>query len=287
MVPLHGNENDKQNNDNDDDIDQHVIAHGTTGDDIDQNVDQGADHLPDYPINHDTGSDMDHDVDHDMDHDTDNDIKHEVDHNSGNDTDHDLDDNDTHNTVDHDTDHDTINDTDHVIDHDLDDNNTHNTVGYDTDHNTINGTKIEPDHGFDNGDGDKQDDEQDMPYNATGSKNKSGLTVMLKDDKNFCIFLPSSPGNRDENNGKNDPSAISDSEKSARVFCSSKTSQHAVPGGKPMPKGFIKSATFASNPSRHFVQVTGSIDRDAYALSPKDGGGQVQFFNRFSHSSCH
>ncbi|KAI7884904.1 hypothetical protein K492DRAFT_124536 [Lichtheimia hyalospora FSU 10163] len=147
-------------------------------------------------------------------------------------------------------------------------------VDHDTDHNTINGTKTEPDHDSDNGDDDKQDDEQDIPYNATGSKNKSGLTVMLKDDKNFCIFLPSSPGNRDENNGKNDPSAISDSEKSARVFCSSKTSQHAVPGGKPMPKGFIKSATFASDPSRHFVQVTGSIDRDAYALSPKDGGGQ-------------
>lgn len=292
MVPLHGNDNDKQNHGND--SDQHTINHDTTtGDDSKQDVDhQGAHHRFDFPIDHNTGSDMDHGVDHDIDHNTDYDFGHDIDHDTDNDSDKDDDNDDDHET-DNDSDKDDDNDDDNDIDHDsddtmehaVDDNNDHSTADHNINHDTFNDTTSEIDHDLDD---DKQDDdEDDIPSNTTISKNKSGLTVMLQDDKNFCLFLPSSPGNRDENNGKNDPSAISDSEKSARVFCTSKSSQHAVPGGKPMPKGFIKSATFASDRSRDFVQVTGSIDRDAYALSPKDGGGQVQISVVHSHSSRH
>lgn len=277
MVPLHGND------DNDDsDAKQHVINHdtATTGDEIKQDADQDADHSSDNSINHDIGNGMEHGVDHDMDHDSDYNLDTDTDnglnHTTGHDSEDDDDDDDDDNDMNHDIDH---NAKDGDIDHDTgDDNNDHSITDHDIHHHPFNGTT----------DPDQQDDDDDhIPANTTISKNKSGLTVMLKDDKNFCIFLPSSPGNRDENNGKNDPSAISDSEKSARVFCTSKSSQHAVPGGKSMPKGFIKSAKFASDKSRQFVQVTGSIDRDAYALSPKDGGGQVQISIAFSHSSCH
>lgn len=274
MVPLHGND------DNDDsDADQHVINHdtATTGDEIKQDADQDVDHSSDNSINHDIGNGMEHGVDHDMDHDSDYNLDTDTDNGLNHDIGHDSEDNDSDNDMNHDIDHNAKNGD---IDHDTgDDNNDHSITDHDIHHHTFNGTS-ETDH-------DQQDDDDHIPANTTISKNKSGLTVMLKDDKNFCIFLPSSPGNRDENNGKNDPSAISDSEKSARVFCTSKSSQHAVPGGKPMPKGFIKSAKFASDKSRQFVQVTGSIDRDAYALSPKDGGGQVQISIAFSHSSCH
>lgn len=102
---------------------------------------------------------------------------------------------------------------------------------------------------------------------------KDGLTVAVETDDNFCLMLPLSPGNRDDNGGEDDPSAIADSEKSARAFCTNENVN--VPGASTLPPGFITSAHFAQDLQKGFVQVRGSIDRDAYSLSSSDSGGQV------------
>ncbi|KAL1936005.1 hypothetical protein VTP01DRAFT_139 [Rhizomucor pusillus] len=101
---------------------------------------------------------------------------------------------------------------------------------------------------------------------------KDGLTVAVETDNNFCLMLPLSPGNRDDNGGEDDPSAIADSEKSARAFCTNENVN--VPGASTLPPGFITSAHFAQDLQKGFVQVRGSIDRDAYSLSSSDSGGQ-------------
>ncbi|KAI9265200.1 hypothetical protein BDA99DRAFT_44893 [Phascolomyces articulosus] len=88
---------------------------------------------------------------------------------------------------------------------------------------------------------------------------QDGLTVTLESKSEFCLLLPSDPGNHN----------IGESEKSARAFC---TSEGLAPGAKMMPEGFIQSADFKSTSS--YVQVTGTIDNAAYQLSDQDGGGQ-------------
>ncbi|KAI8149952.1 hypothetical protein BJV82DRAFT_585305 [Fennellomyces sp. T-0311] len=98
---------------------------------------------------------------------------------------------------------------------------------------------------------------------------KDGLTVTLESESDFCLFLPSSPGNKDANGGKYDRDAIGSSEKNARAFC---TKQDLAPGAGPMPPGFIKSAVFKSTDD--YVQVDGTINNAAYHLSDQDGGGQ-------------
>ncbi|ORY97861.1 hypothetical protein BCR43DRAFT_437769 [Syncephalastrum racemosum] len=100
----------------------------------------------------------------------------------------------------------------------------------------------------------------------------SGKTVTIETADDFCLMLPSSPGNRDEYNGQPDPEAIQRSEKSATAFCTSQSSRDAVPGASPMPADFIQSAAMSKTDA--YVQVTGTINPGAYELSPGDGGGQ-------------
>jgi hypothetical protein len=84
------------------------------------------------------------------------------------------------------------------------------------------------------------------------------LTATVTQDV-FCSFLPPKPGGN-----------IADSEGDAVVFCNKPSSQ--APNANIFPKGFIKTAHFAKGSG--FVQVTGTINRDAYRLSANDGGGQ-------------
>ncbi|KAI8328438.1 hypothetical protein BC941DRAFT_444925 [Chlamydoabsidia padenii] len=101
--------------------------------------------------------------------------------------------------------------------------------------------------------------------------NVPGLTTAVLDEARFCLFLPPSPGNRNNYGGMTDPDAIADSEKTARSFC---TLLNLVPGSQLMPAGFITSAHYQFNTTAGFVQVTGKIDRTKYSLSEADGGGQ-------------
>jgi hypothetical protein len=75
----------------------------------------------------------------------------------------------------------------------------------------------------------------------------------------FCSFLPPKPGGN-----------IGNSESDAVVFCNKASSE--APDANIFPSGFIKTAHFAEGEG--FVQYTGRIDREAYKLSAKDGGGQ-------------
>lgn len=75
----------------------------------------------------------------------------------------------------------------------------------------------------------------------------------------FCSFLPPQPGGN-----------IADSESNAVVFCNKPNSQ--APKANIFPSGFIKTAHFAKQPG--YVQVTGTINRQAYGLSANDAGGQ-------------
>ncbi|KAI8089575.1 uncharacterized protein BX664DRAFT_246753, partial [Halteromyces radiatus] len=98
-----------------------------------------------------------------------------------------------------------------------------------------------------------------------------GLTVAVQNEAEFCLFLPSSPGNKANHGGIIDPDAIADSEKDAKPFC---TIAGLTPSAKQLPDGFITSAHYQFNTTAQFVQVTGEINRAKYSLSSKDGGGQ-------------
>ncbi|KAI9256233.1 hypothetical protein BY458DRAFT_535374 [Sporodiniella umbellata] len=106
----------------------------------------------------------------------------------------------------------------------------------------------------------------------TATPGLSGLTVQISSSSNFCIFLPSSPGNKNGNNGKVDTDAIANSEKNAVAFCTNPNIN--APGAGLLPKGFIKSAKYQTNTAAGFVQVRGKLNIAAYQLSPKDDGGQ-------------
>jgi hypothetical protein len=87
---------------------------------------------------------------------------------------------------------------------------------------------------------------------------QGGRTATVTRDV-FCSFLP-------PNRGGN----IAASESDAVAFCNKPSPK--APGANIFPSGFIKTAHFAKGSG--FVQVTGRINRSAYGLSPKDGGGQ-------------
>ncbi|KAI8373204.1 uncharacterized protein BYT42DRAFT_579575 [Radiomyces spectabilis] len=114
----------------------------------------------------------------------------------------------------------------------------------------------------------------------------TGLTVAVESQQDFCLFLPRSPGNKDDHGGKVDPDAIADSEKNAVAFCTRPNVN--APGSGLLPRGFIKSAKFQQNTAAGFVQVTGKIDRSKYSLSSQDGGGQYDNHGAGSppHSAC-
>ncbi|KAI9331400.1 hypothetical protein BD770DRAFT_449417 [Pilaira anomala] len=107
---------------------------------------------------------------------------------------------------------------------------------------------------------------------ATPTSAPTGLTVQISSSKDFCLFLPPSPGNKVDNGGKQDIDAIANSEKFAVAFCTKPNIN--APGAGLLPDGFITKATYQTNSAAGFVQVRGSIDIAAYSLSPKDEGGQ-------------
>lgn len=107
---------------------------------------------------------------------------------------------------------------------------------------------------------------------TASSAGLSGLTVQISSSADFCLFLPSSPGNKDENNGKVDTDAIADSEKSAISYCVKPNIN--APGAGVFPSGFIKHARYQTNSAAGFVQVRGTLDIAAFDLSSKDEGGQ-------------
>ncbi|CAG8541641.1 4922_t:CDS:1 [Acaulospora colombiana] len=89
--------------------------------------------------------------------------------------------------------------------------------------------------------------------------NKETITATLENDSVFCSFLPPDYGGN-----------ISGSENNAVAFCN--TPSPNAPGARIFPEGFIKSYHFATGDG--YIQVTGTIHRDAYGLSENDGGGQ-------------
>ncbi|KAI8373673.1 hypothetical protein BD560DRAFT_394004 [Blakeslea trispora] len=131
------------------------------------------------------------------------------------------------------------------------------------------------------------DDSDNGSDSGSGSGTSStGKVVQLSSSKDFCLFLPSSPGNKAENGGKVDIDAIASSEKSAVAFCT-KPNVNAPNAGL-FPKGFITSAKYQTKVDEGFVQIRGKIDISKYSLSPKDDGGQYDNHGAGSppNSSC-
>jgi hypothetical protein len=98
------------------------------------------------------------------------------------------------------------------------------------------------------------------------------LTAQVSSKSDFCLFLPSSPGGKADNNGKVDDEAISKSEKSAVAFCLKNSAK--APGARTLPVTFIETSYYFKNTTASYVQVTGSFNPAAWELSTKDGGGQ-------------
>lgn len=107
---------------------------------------------------------------------------------------------------------------------------------------------------------------------ATSTAAPSGLVVQISSSKDFCLFLPPSPGNKAANGNKQDIDAIADSEKNAVSFCT--VPNVNAPAAASMPSGFIKSASYQTNTASGFVQIRGTLNIAAYELSSKDEGGQ-------------
>lgn len=114
-----------------------------------------------------------------------------------------------------------------------------------------------------------------------------GLTAQISGPDDFCIFLPKSPGNKEENNGQVDIDAIADSEKSAAAFCTKPNAN--APGARTLPVDFITTAHFYTDDEAGYTQVTGQFNRASWELSEKDEGGQYDNHGRGSPplSMCH
>ncbi|KAG0045909.1 hypothetical protein BGZ83_008883 [Gryganskiella cystojenkinii] len=88
---------------------------------------------------------------------------------------------------------------------------------------------------------------------------KHGQICQITSASNWCMMMPPKAGGD-----------ISSNEDKAIAFCTKDDAK--APGAKIFPKGFIKSAHFASGDG--YVQITGQMDRDKYKLSAHDDGGQ-------------
>lgn len=107
-----------------------------------------------------------------------------------------------------------------------------------------------------------------------------GLTAQLSSGQDFCIFLPRSPGNKEDNGGVVDKDAIANSEKSAVAFCTRPNVK--APGARTLPVGFIKTAHYYADNQAGYVQVTGKFEPSLWELSSKDEGGQYDNHGRGS-----
>ncbi|KAI1319693.1 hypothetical protein EDD11_003387 [Mortierella claussenii] len=94
------------------------------------------------------------------------------------------------------------------------------------------------------------------------SVGKPGQTGTIVNGTDFCLFLPPKFGGD-----------ISSNEDRAVAFCTKPNIPNTL-HAQVLPRGFIKSAHFAHNKDKNWVQVTGRMDRSKYGLSKHDGGGQ-------------
>lgn len=99
-------------------------------------------------------------------------------------------------------------------------------------------------------------DEMDDDADQVADSATSGKTVVVKDNKQFCLFLPK--------RGQ----TVADSETNARPSC---TVQGLAPGAGTLPSGAV-SAHEVKN--AHFIQITGRLDIQKLGLRSGDGGGQ-------------
>ncbi|KAI9247876.1 hypothetical protein BY458DRAFT_542803 [Sporodiniella umbellata] len=114
-----------------------------------------------------------------------------------------------------------------------------------------------------------------------------GLTAQITSGKDFCLFLPPSPGNKQANGGKIDNDAIANSEKNARAFCTQPNAK--APGALTLPVTFITTANFYTDEAAGYTQVTGRFNPSAWELSNTDEGGQYDNHGKGSppKSMCH
>ncbi|KAF9179957.1 hypothetical protein BGZ50_006560 [Haplosporangium sp. Z 11] len=89
-----------------------------------------------------------------------------------------------------------------------------------------------------------------------------GQTGVIRNSKDFCLFLPPMYGGD-----------IAANEDRAVAFCT-KPNMPGAPKAGVFPAGFIKSAHLVRDTKKEWIQITGRIDRSKYGLSKKDGGGQ-------------
>ncbi|CAG8748986.1 10679_t:CDS:1 [Acaulospora colombiana] len=97
------------------------------------------------------------------------------------------------------------------------------------------------------------------------------IIATLENDSVFCSFLPPNYGGD-----------ISDSEGDAVAFCNKHSSN--APNAKIFPDGFIKSYHFATGDG--YIQVTGTIHREAYGLKKSDEGGQYDSVGSPPGATC-
>nr|CAG8486879.1 4389_t:CDS:1 [Entrophospora candida]CAG8505897.1 5548_t:CDS:1 [Entrophospora candida] len=81
------------------------------------------------------------------------------------------------------------------------------------------------------------------------------------DENTLCTYLPPAPGGD-----------VAGHENDAQPFCNTTTPPGVKGAVNPIPEGFIVTSHFLSGEG--FVQYTGTINPDAYKLSPTDEGGQ-------------
>ncbi|KAG2200463.1 uncharacterized protein EV154DRAFT_545841 [Mucor mucedo] len=91
-----------------------------------------------------------------------------------------------------------------------------------------------------------------LPFN----KRAPSYSIQVKSETDFCSFMPPKAGDD-----------VGATENDGIPFCTNSSL-----GGQVFPTGYIKSAHYLS--TSDYVQVTGTIDRDAYSLKESDGGGQ-------------
>lgn len=100
--------------------------------------------------------------------------------------------------------------------------------------------------------------------NSTNSNTTSTIIpqIMIKNEHNFCLFLPPKPG---DDVAKNEDNGI--------PFCMK--SKNMPEGTKRFPSDFITTAHYYKTDA--YEQVTGYFNRNAYKLNGTDEGGQYEF----------
>ena len=120
----------------------------------------------------------------------------------------------------------------------------------------------------DGADGDDAGDDGDQQASALvkrgrrhhGRRGRSGKTIALKNQRDFCLLLPQHLGGN-----------IAKTEATAMAHCL-KPHDRSTPGARAFPRGFFRSTHFMRG--NRYIQVTGRFDRSKYHLRNNDQGGQ-------------